>query len=180
MLIFYEWKFWANMWCDLWKPVTCRKRLNCKIKDINIIILMFFFTFYGLWTSVTFDSSIRGDPSKKFWKENNLNFLMIPLTQNINFATCDGFSQITSHLRIIFNSLTSDSFFFGHLLRFVNYWGLPFYKQRVLWTLLYPFDRKAPCRSAISVVLFSDIQVHFGSIINLIILAPQFVAEVIT
>ncbi len=87
-----------NMWCDLWKPFTCRKRWNCKIKEINIIILMFFFIFYGLWTSVTFDSSTRGDPSKKFWKENNSNFLMIPITQNINFATCDGFSQITSHL----------------------------------------------------------------------------------
>ncbi len=59
---------------------------------------MFFFIFYGLRTSVTFDTSIRGDPSKKFWKKNNSNFLMIPITQNINFATCDGFSQITSQL----------------------------------------------------------------------------------
>ncbi len=84
-----------HMWCDLWKPVTCRKRWNCKIKEINIKILMFFFICYGLWTSVTFDTSIRGDPSKKFWKENNSNFHMISITQNINFAPCDGFSQIT-------------------------------------------------------------------------------------
>ncbi len=91
-----------NMWCDLWKPVTCRKKWNCKIKEINITILMFFFIFYGLWTCVTFDSSIRGDPSKKFWKENNSNFYMIPITQNINLATCDRFSQITSHTIFLF------------------------------------------------------------------------------
>ncbi len=89
---------WAIMWCDLWKPVTCRKWWNCKIKEINIIILIFFFIFYDLWTSVTFDTSIRGDPSKKLWKENNSNLHMISTTQNINFAPCDGFSQITSHL----------------------------------------------------------------------------------
>ncbi len=56
------------------------------------------FFFCGLWTSVTFYTSIRGDPSKKFWKENNSNFHMISITQNINFAPCDGFSQITSHI----------------------------------------------------------------------------------
>ncbi len=106
----------ANLWCDLWKPVTCRKRWNCKIKEINIIILMFFFIFYDLWTSVTFDSSIRGDPSKKFWKENNSNFLMIPITQNINFATCDGFSQITSHFPKFWNR---------HLFQTVNQQILP-------------------------------------------------------
>ncbi len=66
-----------RMWCDLWKPVTCRKRWNCKIKEINIVILMFFFFFYSLWTSVSFDTSIRGDPSKKFWNVNNSNFCMI-------------------------------------------------------------------------------------------------------
>ncbi len=91
-------QFWNHMWCDLWKPVTCRKRWNCKIKEINIIILMFFFIFDSLWTSVTFDTIITGDPSKKFWKENNSNFYMISITQNINFAPCDGFSQITSQL----------------------------------------------------------------------------------
>ncbi len=90
------------MWCDLWKPVTCRKRWNCKIREIKIIILMFFFIFYDLWTSVTFDTSIRGDPSKKFWQENNSNFHMISITQNINFAPCDGFSQITSHINLYF------------------------------------------------------------------------------
>ncbi len=88
----------SHFWYDLWKPVTCRKWWNCKIKEINIIILMFFFIFYSLWTSVTFDTSIRGDPSNKLWKENNSNFHMIPITQNINFAPCDRFSQITSHL----------------------------------------------------------------------------------
>ncbi len=56
---------------------------------------MFFFIFLAFVTS---DTSIRGDPSKKFWKESNLNFHMIPIAQNINFAPCDGFSQITSHL----------------------------------------------------------------------------------
>ncbi len=91
----YEYHY---MWCDLWKPVTCRKRWNCKIKEINILILMFFFIFYGLWTSVTFDTSIRGDPRKQIWKENNSNFQMIPITQNINSAPCDGFSQITSQM----------------------------------------------------------------------------------
>ena len=49
------------MWCDLGKPVTCRKRWNCKIKEINIVILMFLFIFYSLWTIITFDTSIRGD-----------------------------------------------------------------------------------------------------------------------
>ena len=29
-----------------------------------------FHYFYNLWTSVNVDTSIRGDPSKKFWKEN--------------------------------------------------------------------------------------------------------------
>ncbi len=82
------------MWCNLGKPITCCKWWNCKIKEINITILMFFFIFYSLWTSVTFDASIRGDPSKKFWKENQ----MIPITQNTNFAPCDGFSQITSQI----------------------------------------------------------------------------------
>ncbi len=67
-------------------------------QNINIIILMFLFIFYSICTSVTFDSSIRGDPSKKIWKENNSNFHMIPITQNVNFAPCDGFSQITSHI----------------------------------------------------------------------------------
>ena len=85
-----------EMWCDLWKPVTCRKRWNCKIKVINITSLMFFFIFYGLWTAVSFDTSITGDPSKKFWKERNSNFYVI--TQNVNFAPCDRFSQITSQI----------------------------------------------------------------------------------
>ncbi len=63
---------------------------------------MFFFIFYNLWTPVTFDTSIRGDPSKEFWKENNSNFHMISITQNINFAPCDGLSQITSqYLKVI-------------------------------------------------------------------------------
>ncbi len=59
---------------------------------------MFFFIFYGLQTFVTFDTSIRGDQSKKFWKENHFNFYMISITQNINFAPCDRFSQITSQM----------------------------------------------------------------------------------
>ncbi len=59
---------------------------------------MFFFILYSLWTPVTFETSIRGDPSKKFWKEDNSNFHMIPITQNINFAPRDRFSQITSHM----------------------------------------------------------------------------------
>ncbi len=67
-------------------------------KEINIIILMFFFIFYGLWTSVTFDTSFRGDTIKKFRKENNSNFHMTSITQNINFAPCDKFSQIPSDL----------------------------------------------------------------------------------
>ncbi len=86
------------MWCDLGNPSHVAKRWNCKIKEINIIILMFFFIFYGLWTSVTFINSIRGDPSKTFWKESNSNFHMISITQNINFVPCDRFSQITSHI----------------------------------------------------------------------------------
>ena len=98
------------MWCDLWQPVTCRKRWNCKIKEINTIILMFFFIFYGLWTSVTFDSSIRGDPSKKFWRENNSNCHLISITQNINFAPCDKFSQITLHIYFIEQIKTMPSF----------------------------------------------------------------------
>ncbi len=74
------------------------QRVNCKIKEINFTIVMLFFIFYSLWTSVTFDTSIIGDPNKKLWKENNSNFHMIPITQNINFAACDRFSQITSQL----------------------------------------------------------------------------------
>ncbi len=96
----------GHMWCDLGKPVTCRKRWNCKIKEINITIVMFFFIFHSLWMLVTFDTSVRRGPSKKFWKENNSNFHMISITQNTNFAPCDGFSQITSHilkLLIFFN-----------------------------------------------------------------------------
>ncbi len=77
----------AQMWCDLWKTATYPKRWNCKIKEINIIILMFFFSFYGFWTSVTLDTSIRGDSSKKFWKENNSNFHMISITQKHQFCT---------------------------------------------------------------------------------------------
>ncbi len=96
------------MWCNLWKPVTCRKRRNCKIKEINIIILMFFFIFYGLWTSVTFDTNIRGNPSKKFWKENISNFQIIWITQYINFVPCDRFSQITSHIRRCYVQVYSD------------------------------------------------------------------------
>ncbi len=96
--IFLFYFIFLHMWCDLWKPVTCRARWNCKIKEISIIMPMFFFIFYGLWTSVTFDTSIRGDPSKKFWKENNSNFHMISITQDINFVPCDRFSQITLHV----------------------------------------------------------------------------------
>ncbi len=95
------------MWCVLEKPVTCRKRWNCKIKEIHIIILMFFFIFYIILTSVTFDTSIRGD---QFWKENNSNFHMISITRNINFAQCDGFSQITSQMTLLGN----------HMLQLVN------------------------------------------------------------
>ena len=53
---------------------------------------------YSLWTQVTFDTtaSVRGEPSKKFWKENS-NFYVIGSTNNINFEPCHGFSQITSH-----------------------------------------------------------------------------------
>ena len=91
-----------KMWCDLGKHVTCCKEWNCKIKEFNIIILMFFFIFYSLWTSVPFDTSIREDPSKKFWEENNSNFHMIPITQNTNFAPCDRFSQITSQMVNVF------------------------------------------------------------------------------
>ncbi len=58
---------------------------------------MFFFILHS--EHVTFDTSRRGDPSKKFWKEeDNSNIHMIPITQNINFALCDGLSQITSHI----------------------------------------------------------------------------------
>ncbi len=53
---------------------------------------------FPYFLSVTFDTSIRGDPSKKFWKENNSNFHMISITQNINFVPCDGFSQITTQM----------------------------------------------------------------------------------
>ncbi len=70
------------LWCDLGKHVTCCKGWNSKIKEINIIIQMFFFIFHSLWTSITFDTSIRGDPHKKFWKENNSNFYVIPITNN--------------------------------------------------------------------------------------------------
>ena len=37
-----------QMWCDLRKPVTCRTEWNCKMKEINNIILMFFFVFDNL------------------------------------------------------------------------------------------------------------------------------------
>ncbi len=93
-----KFSFTPKMCCDLRKPVTSCTGWNCKMKEINIIILMFFFIFYSIWTSVTFDTNIRGDPSKKFWKENNSNFHMIPITQNINFAARDWFSQTTSHI----------------------------------------------------------------------------------
>ena len=83
------------MWSGKTPHMLQRVKLQ-KIKEINIIILMFFLIFYSLWTSVTFDTIIREDPSKKFWKENNSNFYMTPRTQNINFEQCDGLSQITS------------------------------------------------------------------------------------
>ena len=93
------------MWCDLGKPVTCCTGRNCKIKEIVNIIPMFFFIFESLWTSITFDTSITKDPSKRFWKKCNLNFHMIPVTPNINFPPCDRFSQITSlictHIRVV-------------------------------------------------------------------------------
>ena len=66
-----------------------------------IIIVMIFFIFYSLWILVIFDTSYIGgrvDPSKKFWKENNSNFHMLP--KNMNFPPRDGFSQITSHTSI--------------------------------------------------------------------------------
>ena len=78
---------WENLW-------HVAKGETGKIKEINIIIEMFFFIFYSLLTSVTFDTNIRGDPSKNFWKENNSNCHIIPIIQNINFAPFDGFSQI--------------------------------------------------------------------------------------
>ncbi len=88
---------------------------------------MFFFIFYGLWTSVTFDASIRGDPSKKFWKENHSNFHMISITQNINFAPCDGFSQITSHIIML-------SFYALSLICFIIHaWPLLLYLRLILW-----------------------------------------------
>ncbi len=103
-------KFWAiktdrytvtyqiNMWCDLRKPATCLTDWNCKIKEINSIILMFFFIFDSLWSSVTFDTGITEDPSKKFWKTDNSNFHMILTPQIWYFAPCDEFSQLTSHV----------------------------------------------------------------------------------
>ncbi len=33
--------------------------------------------------------------------DNNSKFHMIPITQNINFVPCDGFSQITSQLDML-------------------------------------------------------------------------------
>ena len=73
---------------------------DCKIKEINNIILMFFFFFDNLWTSVSsFDASITEGPSKKIWKEYNSNFHhMIQITQIWYFVPFDGFSQITSHI----------------------------------------------------------------------------------
>ncbi len=65
-----------HLWCDLRKPVTCRKRWNCKTKEINNIILMFFFLFHTLWTSITFDTRVipcqfnqwsPGDPLRFSW-----------------------------------------------------------------------------------------------------------------
>ena len=56
---------------------------------------MFFFIFIA-FEHIMFDTN-TGDPRKKFWKENNSNCHTIPITQNINFAPCDGFCQITSH-----------------------------------------------------------------------------------
>ncbi len=111
--IYNLWKLWWKQNCEceciyclcicsisnvMWSGKNCHKGGECKIKEINIIILMFFFIFYNLRTSVTFDTSIRGDPGKKFWKENNSNLHMIPITKNINFVPCDVFSQITSHM----------------------------------------------------------------------------------
>ena len=89
------------MWCGLRKPVTCRTEWNCKIRQINNIIL-FSFIFDSLWTSVTFDTSMTEGQSKKFWKEDIPNFHMILTTQIWYFAPCDVFSQITSHFQQIF------------------------------------------------------------------------------
>ncbi len=85
-----------KMWCDLRKPITCCTEWNCKIKEINNIML--FFVFDNLWTSVTFDTSITEGPSKKFWKEYNSNVHMIPVTQIWYFAPCYRFLQITSQM----------------------------------------------------------------------------------
>ncbi len=96
----------------MWSRKIGHKGWNCKSKEINNIILIFFLYFlYSLWTSVTFhiisyicisirtfDTSIRGDLSKMFWKENNSNFHMIPITQNTNFTPCGRFYQITSQM----------------------------------------------------------------------------------
>ena len=98
---------WFHMWCDLRKPVTCRTGWNCTIKEINSIILMFFFIFHSLLTSVTFDTNITEDPIKKFWNDDNSNFYMIPITQNWYFAPCEGFSQITSHILHVYTRINS-------------------------------------------------------------------------
>ncbi len=113
-----------QMWCDQGKPVTCCKGWNCKIKEINIIIIMFFFIFYNLWTSVTIDTSIRGDPSKKIWKENNSNFHMIPITQKVNFAPCDRFYQITSQIKFC---IILDSLLTTFLIKWPMFWDHPIF-----------------------------------------------------
>ena len=90
----------SHMWCDLRKKRHMLHRVKLKklSRQINSIILMFFFIFDSLWISVSFDTSITGGPSKKFWRENSSNFHMIPKTQILYFALCDGFSQITFHI----------------------------------------------------------------------------------
>ncbi len=72
----FSW-WWEYLWCDLRKPVTCRMEWNCKIKDMNSIILMCFFIFDRIWKSATFDTSIKESPSKKFWKKDYSNFPFI-------------------------------------------------------------------------------------------------------
>ncbi len=54
---------------------------------------------------------------------------MIPITQNINYAPCDGFSQITSHIPIQY----IDCFFDTHFVFYIQYKADVKLDQRVVY-----------------------------------------------
>ncbi len=54
---------------------------------------------------------------------------MIPITQNINFATCDGFSQITSQMFQTYLYLQNFNGVFSSLSRYTPLKGVYIYIQ---------------------------------------------------